>query len=227
MKACAIITAAGIGRRMRADRPKQFLELAGRPIIIHTLEAFQKAASIDSLVIVTEPSWLDQTTHLIKTSNIDKPWKVVAGGAERQDSVRNGLNAIPNDAEIVAIHDGVRPFIDPSLIDASVEHASKEGGCIIAIPVRDTLKKANGTIIVETVDRSDLWAAQTPQTFRTDILRRAFKAAEDDGFLGTDDASLVERLGLPIHLLTGHSTNIKITSPEDIQIGEAILKMNR
>ena len=211
---------------MKADRPKQFLELAGSPILLHTLSAFEKAASIDAIVVVTESSWLEQTTDLIQSSNFKKPWSVVAGGAERQDSVRNGLNAIPDDAEIVAIHDGVRPFIDPSLIDASVKHASAEGGCIVGIPVRDTLKRANDTIVVETVDRSTLWAAQTPQTFRTDILRRAFEAADADDFLGTDDASLVERLGLPIHLITGQSINIKITSPEDIQIGEAILKMN-
>jgi 2-C-methyl-D-erythritol 4-phosphate cytidylyltransferase len=226
MKVSAIITAAGLGKRMGRDRPKQFLEIGGSPILIHTLKKFEASKTVEFIVITTEALHLEETQELIAGSKIlSKEWIVVAGGKKRQDSVSNGLNAIPQESEIVAVHDGVRPFIETSIIDQSVELARESGGCIVAVPVKDTIKRGTITdLISETVDRSSLWSAQTPQTFKYEILRRAHTEAYAEKFYGTDEASLVERINEPIKLLKGSYNNIKITTPEDLEFAEAFIK---
>lgn len=204
--------------------PKQFLEIGGVPILALTLRRFINAASINSIVIVTEDSRVNETQNYVAELGLQKKCLVVGGGKERQDSVRNGLSALSNDTDIVIVHDGVRPFIEPRLIDESVTQAAKYGACIVAVPISDTVKKAKDQdLISQTVERSGLWAAQTPQTFRYDILKRAFDNAYATNFYGTDEASLVERIGVPIKLLKGERKNIKITTPEDLELAEKIV----
>lgn len=213
---------------MGASCPKQFLPIGERAILQHTLLRFGRSRLVDYIVIVTEPSSIKETTKIVTNAGLSKEWKVVAGGEKRQDSVRCGINALPPETEIVVVHDGVRPFIESSLIDKSVEITRKEGGCIVAIPISDTVKLSAGEdAILKTIDRTHLWAAQTPQTFRYKLLKEAFDRAYADNFYGTDEASLVERIGKRVVLLKGSRTNIKITTPEDLEIAGAILNRTR
>jgi 2-C-methyl-D-erythritol 4-phosphate cytidylyltransferase len=227
MNAWAIIAAAGIGKRMGGDRPKQYLELGGKPVVCHTLERFVLATSIQSVVIVVEPGREAAfRSEIIERNGFPATWKIVAGGSVRQESVLNGLRALPDDCDVVAVHDGVRPFISPLMIDRSVEIAFESGACVVATPVKETIKKvrAGDATIEETVDRSQLWGAKTPQTFRKDVLLTAMQKALEEGFLGTDEASIVERLGVPVRILEGDDRNIKLTTPADLRIAEAILE---
>lgn len=193
--------------------------------MLHTLERFEKSQLVEFITITTEASRREETEGLIAESQLlTKEWRVVSGGKERQDSVSNGLNAIPQETEIVIVHDGVRPFIETETINKSVEIARESGGCIVAIPLTDTVKRTNEeNIIAETVDRNGLWRAQTPQTFRYEILMRAHTEAYANNFYGTDEASLVERIGMPVKILKGSYRNIKITTPEDLRLAEALL----
>jgi len=228
MKVSAIITAAGIGKRMAADKPKQFLHIAGKPILFYTLKKFDQCEHISEIIIVTEKGWRVETKELAAQANLTKSWKIVAGGAARQDSVNNGLHAVATDTDIVVIHDGVRPLIKKELIDESIKVAAKEGACIIATPIIDTVKKSKkDDVISETIDRRELWGAQTPQTFKYNLIKEAFDKAYEDGFYGTDDASLVERIGEKVSLVTGDRFNIKITTPEDLELANAILQKGR
>ena len=226
MKVSAIITAAGLGKRMKSDRPKQFLEINSKPIIAITLEKFAKSKLVDNIVVVTSGDWIDRTSKLITSLNMEKKWLVVAGGKERQDSVYNGIKALPEDTDIVAIHDGVRPFIDPKTIDEAIELAGDTGAVIVAVPVKDTIK-SGGPLIDKTIDRSNLWAAQTPQVFKYKDLLTVFENAMRDNFYGTDEAMLFEREKRAVTLLKGSYKNIKITTPEDIEIALAIEKRER
>lgn len=211
---------------MGAGRPKQYLEVAGRPIICHTLERFRAAGSIRGVVVVVEPDGVDSFRRdIVEGYGFPSEWRVVAGGSVRQQSVANGLAQVPRDCEVVAVHDGVRPFVTPEQIDASVGMASEEGACIVATQVKDTIKSVDEHGKVDfTVDRSVLWGAKTPQAFRAGILREAFERAAADNFLGTDEASLVERLGVPVKIAEGDDRNIKITTPADLAIAEALMK---
>lgn len=224
MKNVAIITAAGIGKRMNANQPKQYLELAGKPILSHTLEKFEQAKSVDAIILVCDVSSLGLVRDVIlkKYPSPKVKW-IVSGGAKRQDSVNAGLKAIPMGTENVCVHDGVRPFITPELINKSFEEAANHGACIVAIPVKDTIKRVDSEgRIVETVERAGLWRAQTPQTFKYEIIETAMNQAMGEHFYGTDEASLVERLGHEIYILSGDESNIKITTPEDLKIAEAL-----
>lgn len=225
MKHVAIITAAGIGKRMGSNQPKQYLELNNKPILCHTIEKFQSASLIDGIILVTDaPSVTLVKDKLLKECNFSKVIKVVAGGAKRQDSVAAGLTNVPKGCEVVCVHDGVRPFITAELINKSIEEAKAHGACIVAIPMKDTIKRVDGEgRIVETVERAGLWRAQTPQSFRYEILKEAFDSAMKSGFYGTDEASLVERIGKEIYILSGDERNIKITTPEDLIIAKAII----
>ncbi len=221
-----IIAAGGIGQRMGGNKPKQFLEIAGMPIICHTLRAFQSVPQVQDLVVVLAPNYVQAfQQEVFDKYNFPRHWKVVPGGSQRQDSVNNGLKAISETSNIVLVHDAARPFITKELILQVANIASKQGAAILACPIKETVKlEGSNNDIVETIDRSKLWAAQTPQGFTKEILTQAMQQAKTDSFLGTDDASLVERLGRKVQIIEGDPRNIKITTPEDLIIAEAIAK---
>ncbi|MBT3182834.1 MAG: 2-C-methyl-D-erythritol 4-phosphate cytidylyltransferase [Deltaproteobacteria bacterium] len=224
MKTAAIIAAAGIGRRMGAGRPKQYLELAGRPIICHTLDRFVEAC-VDELVIVVEPGREGSfKAEILGDFGFPDGWLIVAGGDVRQRSVYNGLCAT-SEVDVVMVHDGVRPFITKAQIELLAKTALDRGSCILASPIKETVKKVDaGGAIMETVDRSDLWGAQTPQAFRRSLLMSAMESAFKENFMGTDEASIVERLGEKVSVVEGDSRNVKITTPSDLIVAEAILE---
>ena len=204
--------------------PKQFLDLAGRPVLAWTLTAFERADRIDRVVLVVGPEDLDTCREQFGKKKFSKVVDVVAGGAERQDSVACGLRAIPQDADVIAVHDGARAYITPEDINAVVLTAAERGAAVLGTPVTDTIKRVQGDQVVETLDRSALRAVQTPQAFRRDVIFRAHRAARESGYLGTDDTALVERLGEAITIVPGRADNIKITSPEDLDMGLHILE---
>lgn len=210
---------------MGGARPKQYLEVGGRPIICHTLDRFA-AYGIHEMVLVVEPGREDSVRdEILKGFGYPPSWRAVPGGEVRQRSVYNGLGAISKDVDVVLVHDGVRPFITAAQIGALADLAYREGACILAERVKDTVKRAgHDGSIVETVDRANLWRAQTPQAFRRELLAQAMQSAFKDQFVGTDDASLIERLGGKVHIVEGESRNIKITTPEDLLVAEAILE---
>ena len=222
MSVWAIILAGGSGARMGADRPKQFLELDGRPLIRHTVEAFDRCKMIDSLVMVAASDSIKQVESLV--GSCGKLRTVVPGGRERQDSVASGLYAVPEDAQVVAVHDGARPLVTTEEIEATITAAREGGAAVIGHPVSDTVKRADGDTVDETLDRSKLWVVQTPQAFQVDVIRLAHQKAKADGFLGTDDTALVERLGQPVTLVEGSRDNLKVTHPGDLERAEDILR---
>lgn len=223
MKVSAIIPAAGQGTRMGAHVPKQFLLLKGKPILHYTLLAFERAATVDSVILVVPESDLDSTrAEWLKKREIVR--QVIAGGEKRQDSVYNGFMALEEDTDIVIVHDGVRPFVSEEMLDESVAAAKRYGAAITAVPVSDTVKKVDAEgLVSHTVDRNGLWRVQTPQTFQYALLRQAFEKAIEDSYYGTDEGSLIEYLGEPVKIIAGSELNIKITRKEDLILGEGIL----
>ncbi|NLY51254.1 MAG: 2-C-methyl-D-erythritol 4-phosphate cytidylyltransferase, partial [Firmicutes bacterium] len=198
VKAVALVPAAGAGRRMGSETRKQYLMLGGRPLIVHCLQVFQEHPLVTSVVLVVAPGEEDRTRGLVTEWQLTKIDAIVPGGGERQESVRLGLKALPPDADFVLIHDAARPFIDGEMITASLAAALRSGAAVVAVPVKDTIKLVRqGCQVETTLDRNTLWAAQTPQAFACDLIRKAHQQAVTDGFMGTDDASLVERLGYP------------------------------
>jgi len=218
----AIIAAGGRGTRFNSDRPKQFLELLGKPIIIHTLERFEQCAAIDEIVLVLPAEELNVFVPIAEAAKFTKLKKIVVGGATRAESVKKGLDAIDGATEIVAVHDGARPLVSAREITKVVERAAETGAACLVAHVTDTVKTVENGSITATVDRANLRRALTPQAFRYDILRRAFDGA-DLGEDVTDECSLVERLGIEIAAVDGDARNIKITRPEDIVVAEAHL----
>ena len=220
----AIIPAGGVGSRMGLAQPKQYHELAGLPILIYTLRAFEQAVSIEAVVLVVPADHLQQTEELVSKYQLAKVKAVVAGGRRRQDSVANGLAAVPEECELVAVHDGARPLVNPELIDECVAAAGQQGAAMAAIPVSDTLKEvAEDKVIQRTVDRSCLWQAQTPQVVPRSTLARAFVLAREQGFEGTDEASFMELVGQEMVVVSGSEQNIKVTRPDDLAIAELLL----
>jgi 2-C-methyl-D-erythritol 4-phosphate cytidylyltransferase len=214
MKVAAIIAAGGSGKRM--GQRKQFLPLAGKSVLEWTISAFKNASSISEIILVVSPDDLERAENL--------GVKITAGGAERQDSVKNGLKLISSDFDIIVIHDGVRPLITADIIEKSIKEAKEFGACIVGVPVKDTIKRVGDDLFIEgTVDRDALWQAQTPQAFKYEIITRALKKAKGKG-KATDDAKLVEDLGIKVKMVMGSYENIKITTPEDLVIAEAILR---
>lgn len=229
MKRVAIIPAAGMGLRMGAAINKQYLLLDGKPILAHTLELFEGAEFIDEILVVVPAEEIEYCRiHVVEKFGIMKVRQIVAGGAERQTSVRNGLRALAgDDDDIVLIHDGVRPFVQPATMLHSIEMAQDYDGALVAVPVKDTVKIVKDAVIMATPARCNLWLAQTPQTFRYKIIRAAHERAEAEGFSGTDDAALLEEFGKKIHVVIGDYRNIKITTPEDLILAEAFLAAGR
>ncbi len=221
----AIVPAAGRGLRMGGSVPKQFLSLGGEPLIVQSLRILQAASVVDQIVLAVPSADVGYCeSEIVARHRFSKVTKVVAGGAERQDSVRYALTQVPPDTEIVLIHDAVRPFVTLRMMAEVVAAARKEGAAIIALPMRDTVKhvRTDGTI-ERTVDRAPLWLAQTPQAFRRDWIETAHRKAHAEGVRATDDAFLVEWMGYSVCVVEGSGENIKVTRPEDLVIGEAIL----
>ena len=221
----AIIVAAGKGVRMGSAQRKQYLLVAGRPILYHTLRQFDACTSVDRICVVVPKQDLDYCYEKVLTiAKLKKSVKLVPGGIERQQSVFRGLKTLDQQGGLVAIHDGVRPLIQPSIIEACILKASEKGACVPGIPITDTIKKANQKgKITATLQRRNLWAIQTPQVFNYQIIMEAHHSAIKEGFLGTDDASLVERLGYPVAIVNGSKTNIKVTTEEDLFIASKLL----
>ncbi|HEY9576989.1 MAG TPA: 2-C-methyl-D-erythritol 4-phosphate cytidylyltransferase [Pseudobacillus sp.] len=218
-----VIPAAGRGTRMKADKNKLLLLLRGRPVIIHTLEVFEKDPNCSGIILVVQPEEASMFSNLISEYDVSKVKKLVHGGAERQESVYNGLKEA-NPDEIVLVHDGARPFITTPIISRLVEKAAEEGAAIAAVPVKDTIKRVDGGTVAETVERSSLWSVQTPQAFRMQLIIQAHEKAQADRYIGTDEASLAERANIRVQIIEGDYDNIKLTTPEDLVFAEAIIQ---
>ena len=215
----AIVLAAGRSSRMGGGENKQFIELLGKPLVYYSLAAFEQCGVVDEVVLVRRPDYAEQAAQIARQFK-----KVVAfadGGVERQNSVWNGLEKATGD--IVAVHDGARPLVTPALIEATVASAQANGTGIAATKVVDTIKKATGHVVERTVDRTKLWAVQTPQTVRTQLLREAYGLVLKKGVIVTDEAAAVEMLGQPVHLVETPFLNLKITTPSDLAMAEALL----
>jgi 2-C-methyl-D-erythritol 4-phosphate cytidylyltransferase len=225
--AAAIVVAGGRGTRMGGSVRKQYRSLAGRPILAHALAAVGACPGIAEIVLAVPSADMEMCREtVVAPLSLPTPVRMVGGGAERQISVSNGLEALSERIELVAIHDGVRPFVRPAEFAAVLEAAEREGAAILAVPAADTLKRADAEGRVRaTLDRSDIWLAQTPQAFRVDLLREAHAAARRDGVFGTDDAALVERLGGVVRIVSGSRRNFKITTPEDLALAEAMSRL--
>ncbi len=221
----ALIVAGGSGSRFGGPRPKQYLPLAGVPVLIRTLGVFDRCEAIDTHVLVVPSGDVGFVREsLLAEAGVRKPVLVCGGGARRQDSVFNGLASIPDDDSIVVIHDAVRPLVDGACIRACVTAARAHGAGIAAVPAVDTLKRVTRAGSIEaTLPRADVWLAQTPQAFRTGLVRDAHRAARAESFIGTDDASLVERRGGSVRIVPGSRRNIKITTSEDMALAEALV----
>ncbi|MCY8507629.1 2-C-methyl-D-erythritol 4-phosphate cytidylyltransferase [Bacillus atrophaeus] len=219
-----VILAAGQGKRMKAGRNKLFIELKDAPVIIHTLRVFDSHRPCRKIILVINEHDHEDFQGLLKQHSFDTAIEVVKGGNERQHSVYEGLKTIRQE-NIVLVHDGARPFVKHKQIDKLIETAEQTGAAILAVPVKDTIKRVQGSEVTETIERSSLWAVQTPQAFRLSLLMEAHREAERKGFLGTDDASLVEELeGADVSVVEGDYTNIKLTTPDDLIAAEAIMR---
>lgn len=220
-----VFPAAGKGRRMGARKNKVLLEIGKVPMLVHTMWRFSKSPQVDFLVVVVGADEVADISAMLKLVSGLKPYRVVAGGSERQYSIANGLKVVPEASDVILVHDAARPFVSLKTIEGVIETARRDGGAIAAVPAKNTIKfvDAEGTV-VRTPARSELWEVQTPQGFRREILLRAYEQAERDGFLGTDDSGLVERLGVPVKVVESDGRNIKVTTPEDMIVAEAFLK---
>ncbi|MBI3800720.1 MAG: 2-C-methyl-D-erythritol 4-phosphate cytidylyltransferase [Deltaproteobacteria bacterium] len=221
----AVIVAAGKGERMGTLLPKPFLALAGVPLLIHTVRNLLRSPLITKLVIVVAAEREVFLQDLLERYGpFSVPIGLVHGGRERQDSVRLGLAALDPACEVVVIHDAARPFIAAEIVDRSVAAAVEVGGALVAIPVKDTLKQVDeDNTVLATVPRQSLWLAQTPQTFRVQLIREAHARAVSEGIIATDDAALLERIGAQVKVVRGDPLNFKITTPDDLRLAEAIL----
>ena len=223
MSVCAVVPAGGLGTRMGGTVPKQFLNLNGKPILYYTLKALQESGLISELILVVPKKeygnacdqWLGKPEIVTK---------VVVGGVRRQDSVYNGFCEVSQESEIVLVHDGVRPFLSHKMIRETINAAREYGAAITAIPVHDTIKRVGASgLVLQTVERENLWRVQTPQAFQYKILNEAFKKANSENFYGTDEGTLIEHLGAPVKVIEGSEKNIKITRPEDLELSETYI----
>ena len=230
MKVIVIIPAAGLGTRMAGPGigkapAKQFTELNGAPVLIHTLRKFAETAGVSEIVIALRKQEADNFAPRLDKERFKKPVRIVEGGEHRQESVANALAAIsPAPDDLVLVHDAVRPFVDREIIDNVIEAVKKHGAAIAAVPAVDTIKQvdrtADGALVNATIPREHIVLVQTPQGFRFSVLKQAFDEAARDGFVGTDEASVVERMGHPVAVVMGSPRNIKITTPADLELAE-------
>lgn len=224
-KICALIPAAGKGSRMANSVKKPYLRLAQKPILAHTIQRLEQNTAVDAIfVIVDKDDFSDCRTNVLQPYAFTKVQELVAGGETRQMSVYNGVRALSTDVDFVVVHDGVRPFVTDETISACLTAADECGAAVAAVPVKDTIKISDeNAFIVETPVRERLWAVQTPQVFRKSLLEEAHQTAREQQLTATDDAALVEQLGFPVKLVMGNYANLKITTPEDLRVAEALL----
>lgn len=223
----AIIVAAGKGTRMGPNVDKLFLELAGRPVVFHTWQRFDRTQCIDEIILVIRDGMQPAFEELAKALCPQKPYRLVAGGKERQDSVWNGLQAVSGRTEIVAIQDGARPCTSGTLIEATIAAARTTGAAVAAQSITDTIKESgDGKIVERTLDRSRLWAVQTPQTFQLKIIQHALSEVRQRGQLVTDDTAACDLIGQPVQLVASPQPNPKVTRPEDLPYVELLLQQS-
>tara|TARA_R110000868_G_scaffold235273_1_gene489005 strand:- start:1636 stop:2331 length:696 start_codon:yes stop_codon:yes gene_type:complete len=224
-KLAVIIPAAGSGSRMGSRIPKPFLKLQNISILEHTIKNFANLDFVTQIIVSTSKEWVSEVELILSNfSEKTETLSVVIGGNERQDSINNALSVVSEDVNLVAVHDAVRPFINPELIKQCSSSALEFGGAIIAIPAKDTIKEVGEDLVIQnTPERNRLWQAQTPQIFQKNLLISAYTSAIKSGFIGTDDASLVERIGGKVKIIEGDRRNLKITFPIDLKVAELIL----
>lgn len=228
-KIAAVVPAAGLGRRFGTGKNKPMYELLGRPLVVWVLDAIQLVEEVSEIVLVVKEADMEIAHDLAERYKFAKVRRIVPGGKERQDSVYNGLRALDEDTFTVVIHDGARPLVDGRLIKYSLACLEGFDGVVAGVPVKDTIKsvKDKALIVNETLDRSTLWAIQTPQTFNYAKIMEAHRLARTEGFYATDDAALIERCGGSIRIIEGSYQNLKITTMEDISIAEKYLSVRR
>lgn len=225
MKVAAVIVAAGSGERLKGSVSKQFIEIEGKAVLLHTLEKFQCCSSVDEIVVVVPESAVEQISHKVKYEwNLTKVSAIVQGGKERYDSVQMGLKSASEKTDIVVIHDGVRPCVSVKLIERVIRACQQHGAAIVGVTPKDTIKERYENFVSRTLVRDDLIAVQTPQAFKRDLIMRAYAETPDKKIVITDDSALVERLEHQVAIIEGDYSNIKITSAEDLILAKALLK---
>ena len=230
MHVTAIVLAAGAGRRIGGEVAKTYLPIAGRPLVLRTLDRMFAAKTVKQVVLVVAANEMDRCDALLGADPQlrDRPYLLQTGGATRQQSAIRGLERIAAETDVVIIHDGARPFVSAALIDRCVESAAEKGAVVVGLPARDTIKViGDDRLVRSTPARGSLWAIQTPQVFKKELIVAAHQQAERDGVEVTDDAMVVERLGKPVYVLEGERTNLKITLPEDIWLAEMMVREGR
>jgi len=227
MSVLAIIPAAGVGIRMGGDTPKQFLSLEGVPVFIHTLRKFVSSDAVNEVFLCLRGEDMERAAVDIERERFAKPVRLIAGGHSRQETVARGLAQTTEAAEVIVVHDAVRPFVEEESIRQVIEAARKHGAAILGIPSVDTVKQVERQLILGTIPRERVVLAQTPQAFRASLLLDAFARAQADGFNGNDESSLVERLGHPVTVLMGSDRNIKITKPSDLPLARLYIAQER
>lgn len=219
-----IIPAAGKGERLGGNEPKPYIKIAGKTILEYTLSKFKEVSGLGEVIVSTSEEYMDATTELLNKVFPELNCSVVEGGKERQDSIRNALEKISDRTGLIAVHDAVRPFVSKQQIENCIEEASRSGGAVLAIPALDTIKMAGENLeIVDTPERRKLWQAQTPQIFWAALLREAYQYAREHKFLGSDDSSLVEKIGGRVVLVQGSTQNFKITHPHDLKVARLLI----
>ena len=230
MHVTAIVLAAGAGRRIGGDVAKTFLPIAGRPLVLRTLDRMFAAKTVEQVVLVVSASELERCDALLRNDSVlrDRPYLLQTGGRTRQQSAMRGLEKVAAETDVVIIHDGARPFVSAALIDRCALSAAQKGAVVVGLPARDTIKiVGDDRLILSTPARRSLWEIQTPQAFQKELIVAAHLQAEKDGVEVTDDAMVVERLGKPVYVLEGERTNLKITLPEDIWLAEMMIREGR
>jgi 2-C-methyl-D-erythritol 4-phosphate cytidylyltransferase len=224
-KVFAVIPAAGKGKRIGGTIRKQFLPLKGKPIIVRTIQQFEHCPDVDEIALAVPESSITEMESIVSQYRLHKVSKVIVGGLKRQDSVYNALSRlVMKDTDLVLVHDGVRPFIETKRISLLIKACKEYDAAVLAVQPKDTVRRsAGGSFFDQTLDRTALWLVQTPQAFRSGILLRAFEKARKEKFTSTDEAALVERLGVKVRIVEGSYDNIKITTPEDLEVGTLIL----
>eukprot|EP00640_Fibrocapsa_japonica_P002776 CAMPEP_0113945030 /NCGR_PEP_ID=MMETSP1339-20121228/38439_1 /TAXON_ID=94617 /ORGANISM="Fibrocapsa japonica" /LENGTH=243 /DNA_ID=CAMNT_0000950421 /DNA_START=220 /DNA_END=951 /DNA_ORIENTATION=- /assembly_acc=CAM_ASM_000762 len=222
-KVSVVLLAGGVGSRMKADRPKQFLELLGRPVLDHTIDLFRSLRGVDQIILVLDEQY---RPNYQSVSDEEPRLKFADPGKERQDSVCNGLSLVGEGASLVCVHDAARPLVTPENIHQVIADAEEHGAAVLGVPMKATVKEsADGEFVLRTIPRSRLWEIQTPQVIKPDLLREGFKKVAEESLEVTDDVSIIEALGLPVKITMGEYTNIKLTTPDDMDVAEQILKV--